>query len=139
MPKPTKTQPSRHRRRNSIVRSVLVRLDKEQDHRIREQELALGESAASILRRSWDRLEPGELSYTGRKGVVLVLPAAADAAMLVALRQLGSLLGHGVREGRLPHDTALRTLDGIRDLVRGYSVALEEVTKKAAKQHEVGT
>lgn len=108
--------PSR-RPRGSIKRSVLVRLDAEQAQAVGILETATGQSAAAILLTAWAE-RTGKLPPLPQPPKVL--PAAADAAVLLTIRQIGGLLGKGVREKTLPTDQAEKALADLRRCAVAY-------------------
>lgn len=118
--------PSR-RPRGTIERSVLVRLDGEQAATIATLEAATGRSAAAVLL--------GYLPGSSAKPALpsapaQILPAAADAAMLVTLRQLGGVLGKGIRDHSLPEAEAKRALLGIESLINDYHRRIRNAASK---------
>lgn len=132
------TQPSRHRRRATIERSVLVRLTKADSEAMRDHEFTYKLSAAKILLTTWKRNHGGRaptpivVDRLGKHDRLVLIPAA-DAVMLASLKQTGGLLGHAVRNGHLPEPEARAIMADIRSVVQLYRERLDAKAKEDSR------
>lgn len=107
--------PSR-RSRGSIKRHVHVRLDSSQAASLAVLEAATGKSAASVLLAAFENRQlPAQPKEPPK-----VLPAAADASVLMSIRQIGGLLGKGIRDRALPAPVAEKALNELMKILAIY-------------------
>lgn len=128
---PNATQPARIRSRKKITKTVLVRLTKDQENRIKEQAAVLRSSAARVLIAAWERSAVAEnISLVGslNGNYAVAMPAVADAALLAGLRQLGGLIGHAARNGVVDWEQADVVLKSIREATQAYKELIRKVT-----------